>query len=58
MHRSTLLLLALTTAALAGCGNKGPLQLPAVRAAPSTPATTPAVPAVTSTTVAPPGTQH
>ena len=38
MRRPMLLLLALTTATLVGCGNKGPLQLPAVRPASTAPA--------------------
>jgi predicted small lipoprotein YifL len=50
MHRSLLLLpFCLATAALAGCGNKGPLYLPARPA----PATTAPVPASAATLAAP-----
>ncbi|HUH30987.1 MAG TPA: lipoprotein [Rhodanobacter sp.] len=52
MRRSMLLLLALTMATLAGCGNKGPLQLPATRPAASPPA---AAPATATSTPARPG---
>ncbi|HEY9511596.1 MAG TPA: lipoprotein [Rhodanobacter sp.] len=58
MRRPMLLLLALTTATLAGCGNKGPLQLPATRPVSSTPAAAPAAPAAATTTPAPPSVQH
>lgn len=57
MRRSTLLLLALTTATLAGCGNKGPLQLPATRPVASLPDAPPpatAAPAAATTTTPPP----
>ncbi len=54
MRRPMLLLLALTTATLVGCGNKGPLQLPAVRPA----ATAPTAPAAAATTPAPPSVRH
>lgn len=52
MRRSMLLLLALTMTTLAGCGNKGPLQLPATRPAASPPA---AAPATATSTPARPG---
>lgn len=51
--RRTLLMLALTTAALTGCGNKGPLSLPATR--PHAAAVAPASPA---SAMLQPGGQH
>ncbi len=56
-RQSLLLLLALSAATLTGCGNKGPLQLPAVRPVASPPAATPATPAA-ATSTSTPHTQH
>lgn len=54
MRRSLLLLpLSLVVAALAGCGNKGPLVLPPPRPAPAASAPAPAVPATASSSTMP-----